>query len=116
MQAIMSSMSKNIRIVSLFLLIFSVAISSLYLVSKNSKEAPKKEITKEKKSEQKVSAAQDFVAVIPFIEFDLVTDLYLILKFDFIEKQEQWITDSELPYIIRYFKTLFCFVISTKAP
>lgn len=112
----MRGIGKNIRIISLFLLIFSVAISSLYLVSKDSKEAPKKEVTQKKKSEQKVSAAQDFIAVIPFIEFDFVTDLYLILKFDFIEKEEQWITDSELPYIIRYFKTLFCFVISTKAP
>jgi hypothetical protein len=116
----MKHSTKNIKAIALFLLILSVAISSLYFLStsSNPKEAIKKEISHKKKAEEeaKVSSLQSIQAVVPFIQFDLVTDLYLVAKFEFAEKKVEFINESELPYIFKYFKTLFCFVISTKAP
>jgi len=111
---------KNIKALALFLLILSVAISSLYFLNTSSsqKEPIKKEISHKKKSadEAQVSSLQSILAVVPFIQFDLVSDLYLVAKFEFAEKKVEFINESELPYIFKYFKTLFCFVISTKAP
>lgn len=111
---------KNIQILIVLLLILSVAGSSLW-ISKHSEtdtnvktEQASKE--KQKSSEQKITKPSEFEAVVPFFEFGLIKDSYLISKLDFKEVLKEEVCLSIPIYTSKYFKTLFCFVISPNAP
>lgn len=114
---------KNIRITLLFLLLLSVGISSLYSVAdhagpreKAKKEAKGKEKQEDKQEQEEISLSRGFVAVMPFFQLDLIKDLYVVLKFELSENTEKCFESTFAPYTGKYFKTLFCFVISPNAP
>jgi hypothetical protein len=106
------------RIIILSLLLVAVAVASLSYFSVQGAEKSKKELSQSEENPQETTVAtyDGLIAVIPFIEFDLIKDLYLLIKFEFVEKPQHYFNNSELPYTIRFFKTLFCFVISPNAP
>jgi hypothetical protein len=116
----MHSSSKNIRLFVILLLIFSVGLSSLYSYEENKDaQKSKKELaSKDQKKDraEEISKPAELEAVVPFFSFDLLKDSYLIIKIDFFEDLITEIYSSEPIYTSKYFKTLFCFVISPNAP
>jgi len=111
---------KNIKIAVVLLLILSVGISALpdFCSPKENLKASKEVTSKETKKDQKenISLPTEMEAVVPFFAFDLLKDSYLISKLDFQINLEEEVYLSEPLYASKYFKTLFCFVISPNAP
>lgn len=111
---------KNIRLLLILLLIFSVAGSSLQLFkeSKANEKLSKELVSQKEKQEprQQISQPVELEAVVPFFAFDLLKDSYLISQFDFQDDLEETFYVSEPLYTSKYFKTLFCYVISPNAP
>jgi hypothetical protein len=71
---------------------------------------------KNNNGQQEEVKAADFVAIVSFIHFDLMQELYLIFNLEFdIDLPESNSFLQEI-FINRYFKNLFCYVISPNAP
>lgn len=112
----MKKATKNlIRVFTILLLIISVAGTSSFIPAKSDKEPIKKELA-EKKQGKEISKPASMIAVLPFFQFDLLQDLYLISSLDFVKDLHQKIIITPSEYQSKYFKTLFCFVISPNAP
>ncbi|MBX9853737.1 MAG: hypothetical protein K2X86_18490 [Cytophagaceae bacterium] len=116
----MKGKTKNIlRLLTVLLLILSVAGSSFFIENEqkiNEKEKTEAAAREQNKEANEIVKPAKFFAIVTVLHFDVAQELYVIFNLNFLEnlQEEPFFTE---PYSIsRYFKNLFCFVISPNAP